>query len=410
MWPGPTIVARRGRPVVVTQVNQLDHTTTTHNHGHKVEAASDGHPANFLMPGASRDYHYPNDQPAGTYWLHDHVMNDTQRNVLRGLSSFYIIKDDEWDSLNLPSGEFDVPLLIQDRWMNGDGTLRQGKSIGDIAVVNGVETPRMEVAARKYLFRLLNASSDRSYIFEFQADNPDEGRDAPRETMAVVASDGGLLEHPVLKQQIQVSPAERYAVVVDFSKFPVGTTVTMRNRLPIPPQFTTSTGAPRLLIPDIMTFVVTRKATDDTGPIPQNLRTIEHFDPAKADVSRSVVFSDVVSADPDFPIHEINGKEFDPGRIDFHGKLGQTEIWTVDNETAIGHILHVHLVQFQVIESDDAPPPPEMAGWKDSIFIASRTRAKIMLRWEGFTGVYVFHCHYLEHEDHGMMAQVEVSQ
>jgi spore coat protein A len=407
-WPGPTIVARRDRPSHVTFRNQLAHTSVVHNHGHEAPADSDGHPTDFILPGASKTYHYPNQQRAGTFWYHDHVENETEYNIMRGQAGFYVIKDDAWDSLNLPKGEFDIPLLFQDRWFNGDGSFRYGKPIGDTMLVNGVRTPRLDVKQRRYMFRLLNGSTTRGYSVTLLRDDPLLGRDGPRVPFDVISSDAGLLEKPVRKEQMLITPGERYGVIIDFSKFPVGTNIYMRNRNPIPATFTTSRGTPYLLLGEMMTFRVMGPAVDDSSPLPERLTTIEKIDPEKVDVRRTVVFSRQESGNPDRPRHTINGVEWDPGRIDFHAKLGQTELWDFQNESNTGHVLHVHLVPFQLVEYQGTTPPLEQQGWKDTVFLPNQTNAKFVLRWQGFPGIYVIHCHYLDHEDTGMMAQIKV--
>ncbi|HVZ35624.1 MAG TPA: multicopper oxidase domain-containing protein, partial [Polyangiaceae bacterium] len=121
--PGPTIVAQRGRSVQITQTNGWTENVSIHNHGHKVAAASDGHPTDFITPGNSKLYTYPNDQNAGTYWYHDHALDRTAPHVYQGLAGFYIIHDPAEDTLQLPSGAYDVPLLIQDRSFNADNSL-----------------------------------------------------------------------------------------------------------------------------------------------------------------------------------------------------------------------------------------------------------------------------------------------
>jgi spore coat protein A, manganese oxidase len=439
-WPGPTIVARRGRPTHLTIQNELNRPTTTHNHGHKVEARSDGHPADFVWPNTSKEYVYPNDQNAGTYWYHDHTMRNTGRNVYWGLAGFYIIKDDFWDALKLPSGEFDVPLLIQDRKFNGVeekvtsylGAPRSDPNdtnmsypaigtggFGDTACVNGAcaypgsRGVRMEVAARKYMFRLLNGSDQRTFRIQFRITNPELGRDEGNLPFAVVASDGGLLPFPVAKFTLLLAPAERFAIVFDFTNYPVGTIIEMQNAFNINPP------APQNLpVPNIMEFRIAKEAVDDST-IPTEMLPIERFDPTKADVKRTIVFGrhDGTAVDGlaggGVSRWTINGREFDPGRIDFRGVLGQTELWEITNETNVEHTIHVHLAQFQVVELDGSRPPNEYLGWKDTLLIPVKGvggggSAKIMMRWESFTGVYVFHCHTLIHEDTEMMSQIEI--
>jgi spore coat protein A len=417
LWPGPTLEVRRGRPAVVTQINALDHPVAVHNHGHKVEAASDGHPLDMLDPGGSRDYHYPNDQLAGTFWLHDHSMGATSLNIWRGLAGFYIIRDDFWDSLNLPSGEYDIPLLLQDRSFNADNTLYypgpptgSGPQFGDTMCVNGVRTPRLEVAARKYLFRILNGSDHRIYRLSLQKIDPEISGEVQRIPFKVVASDGSLLPASVERDEIVIAPAERYAIVVDFSGLPLGTSLMLRNGGPdatLPPRF--PSGVLSVQLPNVMRFDVTHTAPD-ASVVPDELLPITRLNPADAVVTRRIELGaqDSENAE-DVGNWFINHQYYDPARIDFHSKLNSTEIWELVNLNGANHVFHVHLTQFQVLANGaGADPPPEWRGWKDSVLIRPFETIRIIMKWEGFKGVYVVHCHVLAHEDHAMMAQVEV--
>ncbi len=436
-WPGPTIVARANRPTYVTIHNDLNRRLTTHNHGLTVEARWDGHPADFVMPKTAKTYRYPNAQHASTYWYHDHTWLSTARNVWWGLAGLYIIKDDLWDSLNLPSGKYDVPLLLQDRMFEGPegvGYLESprksaedeldlfypavgGGAYGDVTCVNGVCShpapstygpfgPRMNVEARKYLFRLVNGSDHRIYRLALREYNPELVRDVFFTNFTIVAGDGSLLEAPVPKNTLMIGPAERYAMIVDFSRFKVGSTVIMENLDP------PIVGRP---MPFVMSFHVTEPAKEpDTSVIPTKMLTIPRFDPAKADVKRTIVLGksdgDAVTFRQGFGGNNwtINERMYDPGRIDFQGKLGQTEVWDILNPTNNDHNIHLHLVQFQIISTNGAMPPPEATGWKDTVTVRARENAQIMLKWEGYPGVFVFHCHVIGHEDNAMMAQYEI--
>jgi len=172
-FPGPTIVATKGKTVQVKQTNGWTENITIHNHGHKVSAASDGHPIDYIVPAASKTYTYPNDQRAGTYWYHDHTMDLTGPHVYNGLAAYYIIHDPAEDSLALPSGKYDVPLLLQDKQFNSDNTLFYDSAsnirsgfLGDTAVINGAVTPYLNVDTHKYRFRVLNGSNARNFTIK----------------------------------------------------------------------------------------------------------------------------------------------------------------------------------------------------------------------------------------------------
>ncbi|MGH2695354.1 MAG: multicopper oxidase family protein [Actinomycetota bacterium] len=183
--------------------------------------------------------------------------------------------------------------------------------------------------------------------------------------------------------------------MIDFSKHPVGTRIVLQDRA----DFTDPTGAR-----PVMQFRVDREE-QDTSSLPPVLRTIERLVPGPDTVEREFV----LSKDLDTNTWLINGKRFDHSRIDIRPRLGETEVWTFVNRSSMAHPMHVHLVRFQILERSNALIPPGELGWKDTVRVdASATAVRIIMRFEGFTGRYLFHCHNLSHSDHGMMEQMRI--
>jgi len=409
-YPGPTFRVNSGTPVVVTQNNRLDAAstglaggvaTTVHPHGLDVEPGSDGHPLHLVLPGGFLEHHYPNRQRAATLWYHDHAIDHTSRNVYMGLAGFYLIADEHERSLPLPSGPFDIPLVIQDKRFNPDGTIlyvsenglpqRQGQ-FGDVLLVNGAPQPVLRVQQRRYRFRLLNGSDARFYGLELSTGDP----------LVVIASDGGLLPHPVPTANLFMVEAERYSVVVDFSRYPIGTRVILRNTVaPVP------FGDPvdPAKIRDVMAFDVVAPADPpDTSSVPADLAPAPDIDPAQAVRTRLWQFNRQGGA------WAINGQQFDGARIDATPKQGTTEIWTFQNEAGGWlHPVHVHLVEYKVLDRNGKPPRPWETGFKDVVSVGPNETVRVAMRFDSpFTGVYVMHCHNVSHEDHEMMTQFQV--
>jgi FtsP/CotA-like multicopper oxidase with cupredoxin domain len=386
-FPGPTIKVTKGEPVVVRQVNRLRTETTIHLHGGHVSPHDDGGPLDTFDPGSYKDYHYPNQQEAATLWYHDHTHHATSRNVYKGLAGLYIIEDPNERELNLPRGRYDIPLMIQDRSFNKDGSFRfrnkRDDVLGDVYLVNGKPVPYFKVANRRYRFRILNASNSRGYTLALDTGLP----------LTQIASDGGLLPSPVLAPSIALWPAERAEVIIDFSTYPVGTSVTLQDR---------SAANPMDALP-VMRFDVDREE-EDGSTVPTTLRPI---DPLPAgEVEREFELRlDASKGD-----WLINGRTFSPDRIDVRPKLGTVETWTFNNVSALTHPMHVHLVMFQVLDRDDVPAMGGDSGWKDTVAVAPGEKVRVAMRFEDHTGRYVFHCHNLAHEDHGMMAQMKVTK
>lgn len=400
-FPGPTIEARRGRTAVVRHTNRLRVHTVVHLHGGVTPADSDGFPTDMILPGASRTYTYPNEGRAATLWYHDHAMDATGKNVYMGLAGLYIIRDDAESALNLPRGAYDVPLVIQDRAFDARGafvydTFRQLAAKGGTILVNGVPWPRFEVATRKYRLRIANASNATPLRLALSSGLP----------LVQIATEGGLLPRPVRLSSIPLAMAERVEVVIDFSTYPVGSTVVLQNL--------NDANLSGVMSPEIMRFDVVRPEADDTA-LPERLSD----DVRPIPVSAAVRTSEFVFAGrpmlglPPRSMWHINGRRFDADRAIATPRFGDVEIWHIHNRRWLGllglvHPVHVHLVNFQVIERNGQPPLAHKTGWKDTVSVDPGEDVKIAMRFDGFHGRYVMHCHNLEHEDHSMMARFDV--
>jgi len=415
IFPGPTIEARRGRRVSLRLRNALPVPIVNHLHGGHTAPESDGYPTDLILPSGGfetshmhdpmakiaageREYVYQNDQRAATLWYHDHRMDFTGPQVWRGLAGFYIIRDPEEERIPLPRRE--IPLLICDRSFDADGSLRypaldptlhdpagvpmeyMGGVLGDVVLVNGAPWPRLEVANVKYRFRILNASNARRYELALEP--------SPRVGVAFeqIGSDGGLLQSAVPLRTIRIAPAERFDVVVDFSKFRLGSSVVLTN------QSDSGTAG------QVMRFDITRSERDESA-IPSKLSDFAVGKPEDAVTTRVFDFSYVRAQ------HEwrINGKPFDPTRMDARPRLDTTEVWHL--KTDFSHPLHLHLVHFRVLSHSGRPGLYD-AGWKDTVDLGPGQAASILVRFGGHRGRYVFHCHNLEHEDMSMMGNFEV--
>ena len=385
-FPGPTMKVKKGRPVVVRRINRLGVPANAHLHGGKVAPAHDGHPTDLIEPGDRRKYVYWNDQDSATLWYHDHAHHHTSRNNYMGLSGLYIIEDEEEErDLNLPRGRFDIPLILQDRSFRRDGSFRfrdrHNNVVGDTLLVNGRPTPYFKVANRKYRFRILNAANSRGYELALSSGEP----------LVQIASDGGFLATPHMAATIPLWPSERAEVVIDFSKYAVGSQVVLVDkRDPVDPA---------QQIP-IMRFDVEREEPDDSS-IPSTLRQIERFAPGLPDRR----FDLTINSNE---LWTIDHKPFNPRRIDARPRRGDTEIWEFRNLTSVTHPMHIHLVKFQILERSDLAISGGELGWKDTVRVDPSRNVRVAMRFERFTGRYVFHCHNLAHENHSMMGQMKV--
>lgn len=390
-FPGPTIRRPTGQTTTVTLINNLPAAAgelTLHNHGNHSSTENDGQPDAFLAApsGGTVKYTYSGKEAGGNergafQWYHDHRMDVTGRNVWMGLAGMYII-DDPADPRTLPKGEFDVPLMIVDRSFDANNQLayrfNSNGVVGNRTLVNGVSQPYFKVGDRKYRLRILNASNSRSY--ELALSNG--------QAFTQIGTESGLLPAPVRRTRILIAPAERVDVVVDFAG---------RLNQKIVLQNLAADGALR----QIMQFRVTRDLTE-TSSIPSRLRPLPALD-ATSVVTRTFEFGRTRIGG----VWTINGKAFDPERIDAQPKLGTTETWVFTNKSGSSHVIHIHGVDQQLV-SRNGIAPARYELMKESWNLGIGETIVVKLKFTDNLGKFVFHCHILEHEDAAMMAQVEV--
>lgn len=396
--PGPTIRQRGGkrseggRGSVVRFINHLDINTVIHLHGMASLPQYDGYAEDFIPPNHYKDYIYPNDR-AATLWYHDHTVHQTSRNVYMGLAGMYIVEDQLERDLPLPKGDYDVPLIIQDKIFATNGSLifddRGQKGVyGDVVLVNGVPWPRMEVANRKYRFRVVNASASRTYQLTLNT-----GDD-----LIVIGTDAGLMGAPVPTKNLRIGIAERYEFIIDFSKYPIGTQIELRSPV-LPSNIDRDIRTQR-----IMRFDVVRQESDNSS-IPSEPRK---FNPLLAS---SAVRTRTFRFERNGGQWKINGRTWDKTRVDANPGYGDTEIWRLVNTGGSWvHPVHIHLVDSQILDRNGRPPLPYERGWKDVFYVADGETVRIIAKFGPNVGKYMIHCHNIVHEDHDMMTQFQVGQ
>jgi spore coat protein A len=488
---GPTIIARRNRPVVVNYRNNLPTThlfqakvdnmrrhgiahglpqgvnvpTTVHYHGGFTPPHSDGRAPQWYTPDGIHGpeystldpdraqpneaiYGYPNDHQATMSWFHDHAMAVNRLNVYAGLAAVYLLRDSVEERLSLPRGDFEVPLVLQDKTFNRDGSLLYNLDEvdgGDTPVVNGKAYPFLAVEPTRYRLRIVDASNTRAWRLRFDVD----GR--AQLPFWLIGTDGGFMPAPLKMTSILLAPAERIDVIIDFSQLPMGTKVTLANNAPVHPE-----------IPEVMQFEVTKKlscADRTTPPDALVLPPIKRLKPTPGIPRREFVMIQQFPEehngqhDPKNP-YLINALPFHAPNEDFI-KVGTTEIWEYINLAGDPHPMHNHLVEFQVYDrqkvnvtaylaayqqwvdcgrksatkpvlakyliGDPIPPDPDEAGPKDVVKAYSGMVTRTIQKFDvpaGIPGIpgsgttlpaqYMHHCHNLEHGDNDKMRPWEI--
>lgn len=434
-YPGPTIEAFRNLPVRVRWINDLRDvetgvprtthyfdvdtaihgpdvtgkapSTVVHLHGGHVPPEYDGFPESTFVFGGSRLYQYPNSQLPATLWYHDHALGITRYNVMLGLAGFYLIRDRTEAALHLPNGEHEIPLMIQDRSFNSDGSLNYPAQwtpmfFGDKVLVNGKVWPKLRVDRGKYRFRVLNGSNHRIFTLTLSDHHP----------FQVIGNDGGLLPSPAEVREITLGPAERADLILDFQSYAPDSEVLLKDTLASGQMDPSDPAVSR-----VMKFVVSG-TPGWTDPVPTALTPVDRIPESRAIRTRTFELRF------DQSLQKFRFGDFGWDEMTEFPMLGTTEIWQFANETAEAHPIHLHLVQFQILDrssfdvvdgkvvpgSDRRPPDPDEAGWKDTAIVKPHELLRVIMRFgpDGYLGNFVFHCHMLEHEDNDMMRQFTV--
>lgn len=446
---GPVINVKRGQKIRVIFKNNLPRESIIHWHGLHIPPQMDGHPIHAVENGEQYVYEFTVVDRPGTYWFHPHPDKITGPQVYRGLAGLFIIEDERE---GLPAGEFDQPLVIQDRsfdtdnqliYLDGSPMQRMEGFLGNRIFINGQKNQSRNIKQATYRFRVLNGSNARIYKLAW-SDNSE---------IKIIATDGGLLEKPVSKPYLILAPGERVEIWKDFSDYTAGDQITLesltfnsgtsmgnmgggmmgnsgggmmggRQGGMMQGNSSPENGAPM----DIYTLNLTQEK-GKTLKLPQELSQIEEITPSKA-----------VNFDTPKQFHfynermnwVINGETFDMEEVaDWEKvKLNTTEVWQFingDDGSGMGmmqdmmqlpHPAHIHGLQFQIIERDVSGMDASVwesvkdgfidQGWQDTFLLMPGMKIKVIMTFKDFTGKYIYHCHNLEHEDMGMMRNYEV--
>ncbi len=434
--PGPTFETRSGQPLMIEWTNELpnrhllpiDYTlhgaehdkpavrTVVHLHGGKVPPESDGNPERWIVPGQSAVCYYPNRQEAAPLFYHDHAMGITRLNAVAGLFGLFFVRDAFEDSLNLPKGPYEIPLTIYDRLFKLDGQLDYPVSgnpgapwtsefYGNAILLNGKLFPFLEVEPRKYRFRVFNTSNAGFYTLSFSKEG---GSLIPGSVpFFTIGSDQGLLAGPVAMKSLSITPGERADLILDFGQYPGEQLYLKHGAAPV------------------MEIRISRRNAQDPSAMPGKLRAIRRMPETEGVKARELTLDHHIDAHGRATLMLLNGAHYSMP-VTEKPILNSVEVWTLVNLTDDTHPIHLHLVRFQILDrrrfdfeayrktgklvftGPPVPPEPHEAGWKDTVRADVLMATRIIIRFEGYAGRYVWHCHVLEHEDNEMMRPYEV--
>jgi spore coat protein A len=404
-FPGPTIVRRAGDDTKVTFVNKLprkDGAVTIHQHAGHQKSKFDGQPSSHLIRhGKKLTYDYPlrdagTPLPAALRFYHDHRMDRTARNNWFGLQGMFLTTDPHDAKMGLPHGKYDIPLAITDRSFRSDNRLTDPfkhmgsmggapgmETVGDHVLVNGRYAPYRKVKPGRYRLQILNSSLFSTYDLALSNGMP----------LTQIGTGSGLLPHPAVRPDITIGPAQRVDVIVDF-RHQAGTKVMLSSITRTDSDVTAKA---------LMQFRVKDGPTPKVK-VPFNLARIQSYH-----VPKKVAMTWSFGLSSGSQQHwTINGKRFDPNRVDHRVKLGSTERWKLVNDSPVTHYIHLHEELWRTLQRDGHPPPPWEQGYEDTWRLDPGESVVVAARFTDYTGKFMIHCHMLDHEDDGMMATFKV--
>ena len=398
-YPGPSVVIQKGSTFTANFINSHTEPATIHWHGVNAPELMDGHPKDSIPPGGNYTYTFPVINRGGTYFYHSHADMLTAEHVFRGFAGFFVVVDPAEQTLGLPGGSFDIPLCIQDRravdipLFNYNPVMNDVMNgfLGDVPLINGTPDAYFEVSKTLYRFRLLNGSNGRIYKIAFSDNRP----------FHIIATDGGLKDEAVQVTSFFLSPGERTDILVDFSPYTIGQSVTLKSL----PFTAPGTGTYRQGTEmNLMRFDITGN-TSSGGIIPAAMPPINYFNIADVKTTRNFI----LTMTSGMPMHLINGLTFGMDRIDWQTPQNSLEEWKIVNASNMLHPMHSHSEQFQVYSRNGSTNlAPEDKGWKDTVLINPLETVRLLVKFEAYKGIFLFHCHNLEHEDDGMMLNFKI--
>jgi blue copper oxidase len=413
---GPTLILNKGNAVTINVNNQIADTTTVHWHGIHLPAMHDGGPHTTIAPGDVWSPNFVVMDHAATYWYHPHLHMKTAEHVIKGAAGLIIVRDTTEAGLILPRkyGVDDFPIIVQcQEWDTLNQVLPEGMQ-DSIIMVNGVRgnygsSVFLDAPAQVVRLRVLNASGERAFNFGF----------TNNQSFYQIATDGGLLNAPVLATRVRLAPGERAEILLDLTNMQNQTLYLMSYASELPmgvqggPTMPMPPWAPPMDSPlngvdfNIMQINVVAATVNPVTTIPGTLVSNNPYSASSAHTQREIRFTADSVMVMDGPFY-FNDSTFNMMRIDYTIPLNSIEVWKLVNETMVAHPFHIHDVQFYILDRNGIPPAPEEAGRKDVVFVLPGDTVRFITKFEDFADTmypYMYHCHILMHEDDGMMGQ-----
>ena len=412
---GPTLFFNKGDTVHLNVKNKLNDSTTIHWHGMHLPAVMDGGPHQVIPPGTTWSPYWKVTNNAGTYWYHPHLHEMTLEHVSKGIGGFIIVRDPAEAALTLPRkyGVDDIPLVLTSRrYDNSNQFIVQNTAYGDYLLTNGTHSAQVSLPKQYVRLRILNAEIERGYNLGF-SDN---------RTFYIIANDGGLLSAPVAVTRVKLMVGERVEILVNLSNDNVGTSVDLKaynsnQTFGFPGGEAGTTGQFGSLLNNIdFTVLHINVAAQTASPVtalPSTLVSNTYWTNNDVTNSRTLTITGGTPGQPNNPF-VFDNTPFVLSTINKTVTLNQVEKWTVKNSNIFGHTFHIHDVEFKIIERNGsaANVGAYEQGWKDVMFVPVNESVSFIAKFDDYADPlhpFMYHCHFSNHEDDGMMGQFVVT-
>ncbi len=409
---GPTLVLHQGQNVQMNVTNYLNDSTTVHWHGMHLPAVMDGGPHQVIPPGSTWSPYWTVNNRAGFYWYHPHLHSMTAEQILKGMGGFLIVQDSEESALNLPRtyGSDDFPLVLTSRKFSSSNQIVLTDAYGDYMLVNGTRNPKLTIPKQLVRLRILNVENERGFDLGF-SDN---------RNFTIIANDGGLLNAPMTVNRVKLMVGERIEILVDLSNETIGSTLELmaynaNQAFGFPGGEPNTTGAFGSLLNNtnfnVLHLVIGNPTQTPVVGIPSVLSNQTYWTESQATVNRTI---QVTGGQPGIPF-TLNNSSFALNTINYHVQLDDVEKWTLVNNQIFGHSFHIHDVQFKITSRNGsaANVGSHEQGWKDVVYLPRNENVTFVCKFNDYSDAlhpFMYHCHFGQHEDGGMMGQFVVDQ
>jgi len=410
---GPTLFINQGQTVHMNVTNNLNDSTTIHWHGMHLPAVMDGGPHQVIPPGTLWQPYWNVTNKAGTYWYHPHLHEMTLEHLTKGIGGFIIVRDAEESALNLPRkyGVDDIPIVLTSRRYDANNQfVTQATAYGDYMLTNGTPDAAVSLPKQWVRLRILNAEIERGYNLGF-SDN---------RTFYIISNDGGLLNAPVAVTRVKLMVGERIEILVNLSNDLVGTSLNLKaynsgQTFGFPGGEPASAGQFGSLLNNVdfnvLHINVAATTANPVTSLPATLANNSYWTANDATVSRSIT---ITNGNPGGPAFNFDNQSFQLNYINKTVNLNTIEKWTVTNNNVFGHTFHIHDVQFKIVDRNGNANGVGNyeSGWKDVMYVPKGESVSFVAKFDDYADAihpFMYHCHFSNHEDDGMMGQFVVT-